>query len=120
MTGVPHGRRIGPHRAIPTGRNAMRSTRALAATLLAAATLASPASAMPIDPPQTPARSLDSAWPAPVVQTAASSDQTSSGFDWGSAGIGAAGGVGAFAIALAATAGMRRRRLSDPRPIATN
>ena len=98
----------------------MRSTRTLAATLLGAATLASPAFAMPIDLPHKPARPLDSAAPAPVVQTVASSDETSSGFDWSSAGIGAAGGVGAFAIALAATAGMRRRRLSDPRPLLTN
>jgi hypothetical protein len=116
MTGVPHGRRIGPHRAIPTGRSAMRSTCTVAAILLAAATVTSPASAMPADPPHKPARPLDSAAPASVVQTVASSDETSSGFDWSSAGIGAAGGVGAFAIALAATAGTRRRRLSDPAP----
>ena len=42
---------------------------------------------------------------APVVQRTAAS-----GFDWGSAGIGAAAGIGAFAIVLAGTAGMRRRR----------
>ena len=82
----------------------MRSTRTLAAALLGAATLASPAFAMPPDPPQRPARS-------PLVQTAAPSDDASSGFDWSSAGIGAAGGVGAFAIALAGIAGTRRRRL---------
>jgi hypothetical protein len=112
MTGVAHGRRIGSHRAIPTGRSAMRSTRTFAAAVLSAATLASPAFAMPGDPPPKPARPL-------VMQTAASSDETSSGFDWSSAGIGAAGGVGAFAIALAGIAGTRRRRLPHPQPLAT-
>lgn len=90
----------------------MRSARTLAAALLSAVTLASPAFAMPADPPHTPART-------PVMQTAASSDQTSRGFDWSSAGIGAAGGVGAFAIALAGIAGTHRRRLPHPQPIAT-
>jgi hypothetical protein len=112
MTAVAHRRRIGSHRAIPTGRSAMRTTRTFAAALLSATTLASPAFAMPADPPHTPAR-------PPVVQTGASFDQTSSGFDWSSAGIGAAGGVGAFAIALAGIAGSRRRRLPNPEPIAT-
>jgi hypothetical protein len=111
VTSVPQGRRIGSHRAIPTSRNAMRTTRTLAA-LFTAATLASPASAMPIDPPHKPAQ-------PPMVQTAAASDETSSGFDWSSAGIGAAGGVGAFAIALAGIAGTRRRRLPNPAPTAT-
>jgi NADPH:quinone reductase-like Zn-dependent oxidoreductase len=101
----------------------LRSTRILAATLLGAATLASPASAIPVPPPHKPARPAEStASPIPlrpVVQTTTPSDETSSGFDWSSAGIGAAGGVGAFAIALAGSAGMRRRRLSDPRPIVT-
>jgi hypothetical protein len=78
----------------------MRSTRTLAAAVIAAAMLAGSASAMPADPPHT------AGWPAaptppPIVHT-------SSGFDWSSAGIGAAGGVGAFAIALAGIAGMRR------------
>jgi hypothetical protein len=90
----------------------MRSTRTLAAAVLSAATLASPAFAMRADPPQKPAR-------PPAMQTAASSDETSSGFDWSSAGIGAAGGVGAFAIALAGIAGTRRRRLVHPAPIPT-
>jgi hypothetical protein len=112
VTSVPQGRRIGSHRAIPTRRNAMRTTRTLAAALLTAAALASPASAMPIDPPHKPAK-------PPMVQTAASSDETSSGFDWSSAGIGATGGVGAFAIALAGIAGTRRRRLTNPASTAT-
>jgi hypothetical protein len=85
----------------------MRNTRIVAAALLSAATLASPAFAMPAGTPHTPAR-------PPVVQTAACSDQMSSSFDWSSAGIGAAGGVGAFAIALAGIAGTRRRRLPHP------
>ena len=87
----------------------MRTT--LAAALLTAATLAGPASAVPIDPPHKPAQ-------PPVVQTAAPSDETS-GFDWSSAGIGAAGGVGMSVIALAGIAGTRRRRPPDPAPTAT-
>jgi hypothetical protein len=82
----------------------MRTTHILTVTLLASAALAAPAAAMPTDPPHGPGQ------PPVVVQAA----PQSSGFDWGSAIIGAAGGVGAFAIALAATDGMRRRRL--PRP----
>jgi hypothetical protein len=89
----------------------MRSTRVFAAGLVTAATLAGPASAMPVDPPHEPSL-------PPVVESAAPSD-TSSGFDWSSAGIGAAGGVGAFAIALAGAAGMRRRRHANPRPLVT-
>ena len=81
----------------------MRSTRTIAAALLGAVAITGPASAMPIDPPHGPGR------PPVVVQS-----ETSSGFDWGSAGIGAAGGVGAFAIALAAAGGIRRRRLPSP------
>ena len=88
------------------------TTRALVAALLSAAALATPASAMPIDPPQSPE-------PAPIVRTAASYDETPSGFDWSSAGIGAAAGVGAFAIALAGIAGTRSRRLPHAGPIAT-
>jgi hypothetical protein len=59
---------------------------------------------MPTDAPHRPA-------PPPVVQE---SNELSPGFDWSSAGIGAAGGVGAFAIALAAAGGLRRRRLPGP------
>ena len=90
----------------------MRTTRTLAGALLTAATLASPASARPIDPPHKPAQ-------PPMVQTAASSDETCSGLNWSSAGIGAAGGAGAFAIALAGIAGTRRRRLPNPAPTPT-
>jgi NADPH:quinone reductase-like Zn-dependent oxidoreductase len=91
----------------------MRTTRTLAAAVLSAVTLACPAFAMPTDPPHKPAQ-------PPVVQPAAPSDGTSSGLDWGSAAIGAAGGVGAFAIALAGIAGTRRRRLANPGPLATH
>ena len=90
----------------------MRGNCTLAAALLSAATLTSPAFATPADPPHKPARGL-------VVQTAAPSEKPSAGFDWSSAGVGAAGGVGAFAIALAGIAGTRRRRLPHPRPLAT-
>jgi hypothetical protein len=113
MAGAAQGPRIGSHRAIPTGRNAMRSTRTFAAALLSAATLASPAFASPADPPHKPARH-------PVPHATAPSDETPAGFDWSSAGIGAAGGVGAFAIALAGIAGTRRRRLPHARPIVTH
>jgi len=87
----------------------MRSTRTLAAALLAAAMFTSSASAMPVDPPHKPGRPAEPTPPLIVP--------TSSGFDWGSAGIGAAGGIGAFAIALAGTAGVRRRRPPEPRPL---
>jgi hypothetical protein len=36
------------------------------------------------------------------------------GFDWGSAGIGAATVLGAFAVALATTTALRRRRIATP------
>jgi NADPH:quinone reductase-like Zn-dependent oxidoreductase len=83
----------------------MRKARTLAAAVLAAAMVTGSASAMPIDPPHKPGRAAEPT-PPPIVQT-------SSGFDWSSAAIGAAGGVGAFAIALAGTTGVRRRRPSE-------
>jgi hypothetical protein len=49
----------------------------------------------------------------PRTQLSAAVEGTASGFDWGSAGIGAAAGIGAFAIALAGTAGLRRRRVAS-------
>ena len=84
----------------------MRISRLTVAAVLGSAALAGPATAMPTDPPhgQSP----------PIVQTASPSDERSAGFDWESAGIGAAGGVGAFAIALAAAGGTRRRRRPSP------
>jgi hypothetical protein len=86
----------------------MRISRFTVVALLASAAFAGPAAAMPTDPPHGPGQ------PPVVVQAAPPAAETSSSFDWGSAIIGAAGGVGAFAIALAATGGMRRRRLPSP------
>ena len=80
----------------------MKTTRTLAVALIGSAALAGPAAAMPTDAPHQPAL-------PPVVRAASHSDVPSSGFDWSSAGIGAAGGIGAFAIALAAADGVRRR-----------
>jgi hypothetical protein len=85
----------------------MRTTRIITTPLVAllcAATLAGPAAAVPADPPPA-------AKSQPSVQPVAPLETRSAGFDWGSAGIGAAGGVGAFAIMLAGTAGIRRRHL---------
>ena len=74
------------------------------AVLLSAAAFAGPAAAVPVDngryvPPADP-----------TVQPIAPVDARPTGFDWTSAAIGAAGAAGAFAIALAGTAGARRRR----------
>jgi hypothetical protein len=77
----------------------------LLAALLTAAILAGPAAAVPTDVISGGSTSPDQ---GPVVLRTVES----SGFDWGSAGIGAAGAVGAFAIVLAGTTGMRRRRLA--------
>ena len=88
----------------------MRTTRiitVLLAALLTAAILAGPAAAVPTDVISGGSTSPD---PGPVVERTVEA----SGFDWGSAGIGAAAGIGAFAIVLAGTAGMRRRRLARP------
>ena len=51
-------------------------------------------------------------WPAhpQPIQPQHAAASTSSDFDWGSAGIGAAAGIGAFMIALGGVAVMRRRR----------
>jgi hypothetical protein len=87
----------------------MRWTRIITvpvAALLAAAAAAGPAAAVPADVGPTPPI------PQRIVQHVPVVDTGPSGLDWGSAGIGAAGGVGALAIALAGTTGMRRRRLA--------
>jgi hypothetical protein len=47
--------------------------------------------------------------PQPVGHHVAAASPSSSGFDWGSAGIGAAVVAGAFLIALGGAAGLRRR-----------
>jgi hypothetical protein len=52
-------------------------------------------------------------WPAnpqPIEGHAAAGSPSSTGFDWGSAGIGAAAAIAAFLIALGGAAGVRRRR----------
>jgi hypothetical protein len=48
--------------------------------------------------------------PHPIGAHVATTSASSSGFDWGSAGIGAAAVIGALLIALGAAAGLRRRR----------
>jgi hypothetical protein len=57
--------------------------------------------------------------PEPITGPDAVINPPASGLDWGSAGIGAAAGIGAFAIALALTAGLRRRRTAQPRSLTT-
>jgi hypothetical protein len=55
--------------------------------------------------------------PAALYTTAPANPAASaspSGFDWGSAGIGAAAVIGAFLIALGGAAGLRRRRQMQP------
>jgi hypothetical protein len=52
--------------------------------------------------------------PQPINQHVPAASASSSGFDWGSAGIGAAVIVGAFLIALGGAAGLRRRRHTQP------
>jgi len=106
----------------------MRTTRSITASfaaLLAAAALAAPAAAVPADTHDQPngwypgestiqgsLHSDSSPNPATASVNVPSTGVPSSGFDWSSAAIGAAGGVGAFAIALAGTTGMRRRRIA--------
>jgi hypothetical protein len=95
----------------------MRATRLITASLaavLAAGALAGPATARIDPPPGRPDLAL------PTLTPQANADAPRSGFDWGSGGIGAAAGVGAFAIALAGTAGMRRRSLAPRRSITTD
>jgi hypothetical protein len=46
--------------------------------------------------------------------SASPSSASPSGFDWGSAGLGAAGAIGASLIALGGAAGLRRRRQIQP------
>jgi hypothetical protein len=94
----------------------MRTTRIITlplAALLTSAAVAGPAAAGPADGGPTPPT------PQHIVQLVPPVDARSSGFDWRSAGIGAAGGVGALAVALAGTTGMRRRRLARLRTIPT-
>ena len=50
----------------------------------------------------------------PINRHVPAASASSSGFDWGSAGIGAAVVIGAFLIALGGAAGLRRRRQIQP------
>ena len=50
----------------------------------------------------------------PVQRHVPAASASSSGFEWGSAGIGAAVAIGAFLIALGGVAGLRRRRQIQP------
>ena len=52
--------------------------------------------------------------PQPVGHHVAAASPSSSGFDWGSAAIGAAVVAGAFLIALGGAAGLRRRGQMQP------
>jgi hypothetical protein len=103
-----------------THRKALATGLATALTLAAAASPAAPA--QPLDLRSPDAR--DAAQPAHVVvagpptwpvnqqpanRPRAVPSASSSGLDWGSAGIGAAAGLGAFAIALVGIGGLRRR-----------
>jgi hypothetical protein len=93
----------------------------LATALIVAATAAPAALAHPADLRSPDARDAGQrthvvvpapAWPAnpqPVAAPRVVASAPSSDFDWGSAGIGAAAGLGAFAIALVGVAGLRRR-----------
>jgi hypothetical protein len=62
------------------------------------------------------------AWPAnpkPIARPRAVVTAPASGLDWGSAGVGGAAVLGAFAITLAGIVGLRRRRTARPRPLIT-
>jgi hypothetical protein len=52
--------------------------------------------------------------PAPAKRHVPAASASPAGFDWGSAGIGAAAVIGAFLIALGGAAGLRRRRQIQP------
>jgi hypothetical protein len=52
--------------------------------------------------------------PQPITRPRAIASTPSSGLDWGSAGIGAAAVLGAFAIAATGMLGVRRRRVARP------
>jgi hypothetical protein len=100
----------------------MPNTRTIPASLaavLATAALASPAAAMPIDGSHQQS-APDPAPPTVIVRPQPITDAPSPGFDWGSGGIGAAAGIGAFAVALAGAAGLRRRHVAQPRSLTTH
>lgn len=70
----------------------------------------------------TPAVAPPPTWPTnpqPIGQANTSVNTPSSGFDWGSAGLGAGAAAAVLAIALAGAAGARRRRTTRPHSVAT-
>jgi hypothetical protein len=98
----------------------MRTTRlttASLATVLSAAVVGAPASALAAggEASETPVPQAAPTWPVnPQVIPRAHevTTQSGSGLDWDSAGIGAATVLGAFAIGTAGVAGVRRRRVT--------
>jgi hypothetical protein len=120
----------------------MRPTRTIIAPLaavLAAATLAAPAGARPIDPPAQPSDPAPRTWQnlsSPDAQDAAAGRGTFNapdvivlkvpqpaplphdGVDWADAAIGAGGTTGLLAISLAAALALRRRHAGARFPVA--
>jgi hypothetical protein len=103
-----------------THRRALGS--GLATALILAATAAPGALARPVDLRSPDARDAAQpshvivanppTWPVnqqPITRPRSVASASSSGLDWGSAGIGAAAGVGAVAISLVGIGGLRRR-----------
>lgn len=98
----------------------MRTTRlttASLATALSAVAIAAPASAVAAGGGQAPETPVPSppTWPVdpqviPPPQDVTPDAVSASGFDWDSAGIGAATVLGAFAMGTAGVAVVRRRR----------
>jgi hypothetical protein len=58
--------------------------------------------------------------PKPISRYHASVAVADGGFDWASAGIGAAAGIAALATGLAGATGVRRRRTLRSRPLTTS
>jgi hypothetical protein len=69
---------------------------------------------------QSPAPPTRPAHREPIADSHAVANAPASGLDGGSAAIGAAAGIGAFAIALALVSGLRRRRIARPRSLTTH
>jgi hypothetical protein len=98
----------------------MRTTRLITmslATALSAATLGGPAPAFAASErpaSQTPVPQPPPAWPADpqvIPRPHALATESGAGFDWDSAGIGAAAVLGTVAIGAAGVAVVRRRRV---------
>jgi hypothetical protein len=104
-----------------THRKALATSLAMALTLAATAALARPTDLRSPDArdaaqPTHVVVAGPPTWPVnqqPATRSRAVASAPSSGLDWGSAGIGAAAGLGAFAIALAGI-GVLRRRVARP------